>query len=67
MLDIKNSANAQFVIGVNGISGQKIILQTSSSLQNWTPLVTNTLTTSRWTYTNSLPANQQFYRAVISQ
>ncbi len=66
-LDIQKSGSAQFIIGINGVSGQKIILQTSSSLQNWTPLATNTLTASRWTYTNSLPANAQFYRAVLSQ
>jgi hypothetical protein len=66
-LDIQKSGSMQFIIGINGISGQKIILQTSSSLQSWTPLATNTLTTSRWTYTNSLPASKQFYRAVLSQ
>ena len=66
-LDIHNSGNAQFIIGINGVSGQKIILQASSSLQSWTPLATNTLTTSRWTYTNNLPASLQFYRAVLSQ
>ena len=66
-LDIQKSGGTQFIVGVNGLSGQKIALQTSSNLQSWTPIVTNTLTASRWTYTNSLPANQQFYRAVISQ
>lgn len=66
-LDIQKSGSAQFVIGINGVSGQKIILQTSSNLQSWSPLATNTLTTSRWTYTNNLPANVQFYRAVLSQ
>ena len=66
-LDIQMSGNAQFIIGINGISGQKIILQTSTSLQSWTSLATNTLTSSRWTYTNSLPANLQFYRAFASQ
>jgi len=67
ILDIQNSGKAQIIIGINGVSGQKIILQTSSSLQNWTPLATNTLTVSRWSYTNSLPTNVQFYRALLSQ
>jgi hypothetical protein len=66
-LDIQKSGNAQFIIGINGVSGQRIILQASSSLQSWTSLATNTLTSSRWTYTNSLPANLQFYRAFASQ
>lgn len=65
-LDIQKSGGTQFIVGVNGLSGQKIALQTSSNLQSWTPIVTNTLTASRWTYTNNLPANQQFYRAVLS-
>jgi hypothetical protein len=66
-LDIQKSGSAQFIIGINGVSGQTIILQTSSSLQSWTSLATNTLTSSRWTYTNNLPANVQFYRALLSQ
>jgi len=64
-LDIQKSDGAQFIVGVNGVSGQKIALQASGDLQNWIPLATNTLMISRWTYTNSLPADQQFYRAVI--
>jgi hypothetical protein len=64
-LDIHESSGGQFIVGVNGVSGQKIALETSSDLQSWTPLGTNILTTSRWNYTNNLPANQQFYRAVI--
>jgi hypothetical protein len=42
------------------------VLQASPDLHNWFPIVTNTLTSSRWTYTNSLPANQLFYRALLS-
>jgi hypothetical protein len=66
-LDIQKTGGTQFIIGVNGVSGQKIALQASGNLQSWTPITTNTLTASRWTYTNNLPANQQFYRAVLSQ
>jgi hypothetical protein len=65
-LDITRSGNGQFIIGINGVSGQKIVLQTSSNLQNWTPLATNTLNSSRFTYTNNLPVSQQFYRAMLS-
>ena len=66
-LDIGKSGGAQFLVGINGVSGQKIVLQASSNLQSWVPLATNTLTGSRWTYTNNLTANQQFYRAVLGQ
>jgi hypothetical protein len=66
-LDIQESGSSQLIVGVNGVSGQTIALQSSGNLQSWVPLATNTLTTGRWTYTNNLPANQQFYRAVLSQ
>ncbi len=64
-LDITQAGGTQLIIGVNGVSGQKIALQTSGDLQAWTPLVTNTLTAGRWTYTNSPPARRQFYRAAL--
>ena len=66
-LKIERSGNAQFIIGINGISGQKIVLQTSADLQNWLPLATNTLTMGSWYYTNNAPSNfdKQFYRASL--
>ncbi|HKW31282.1 MAG TPA: hypothetical protein VJT54_18305 [Verrucomicrobiae bacterium] len=66
VLDITALSATQFRIGVNGVSGQTFVLQSSSDLLNWQSLITNTLASSRWTYTNSLPANQQFYRAVLN-
>ncbi len=66
VLDITRLNGAQFRIGVNGVAGQTIALQASPDLQTWLPLATNTLSGSRWTYTNSLPADRQFYRAVLS-
>ena len=65
VLDITKLNSTQFRIGVNGVSGQTIALQVSTNLQTWLPLATNTLTGTRWNYTNSLPAKQQFYRALL--
>ena len=66
VLDITQSGTTQFRIGVNGIPGQTIVLQSSADLYSWLPIITNTLTSSRWTYTNNLPAGQSFYRAVLN-
>jgi hypothetical protein len=61
------SNSAQFIIRVNGVSGQKIALQTSTDLQNWLPVVTNTSTSGSWSYTNNMPPvfSEQFYRALL--
>jgi len=66
VLDIAKLNAAQFCIGVNGVPAQTIVLQSSPDLRNWLPIATNTLTSSLWVYTNSVPASQQFYRAVLN-
>jgi hypothetical protein len=66
VLDIAKLSTTQLRIGVNGVSGQTIVLQSSPDLRNWLPITTNTLTSGRWTYTNSVPASQQFYRAALN-
>jgi hypothetical protein len=57
----------RYRINVNGVSGQTIILQTSTDLQNWLPLATNALTSANWIYTNVAPMDfgRQFYRAAL--
>jgi hypothetical protein len=59
--------DAQLVIGVGGVSGQTIVLQSSPDLRSWSPLATNTLTAANWNYTNDAAGNvsQQFYRALV--
>jgi len=66
-LGIAKANGTQFIISVNGVSGQNIVLLTSTDLQNWLPLATNTLTSVSWNYTNTAPPGPgaQFYRALL--
>jgi hypothetical protein len=68
-LDLTTLQGTQVRIGVNGVSGETVVLQTSTDLLNWVPLVTNSLASSRWIFTNASPASSTkgFYRAVLSQ
>jgi hypothetical protein len=57
----------QIQIVISGFPGQMLILEESGDLRfSWQALATNTLTTSVWIYTNSLPSgpDQHFFRAV---
>ena len=67
VLGITMSSPTQFVINVTGVSGQTIALQTSTDLQNWLPLATNTLTSGSWSYTNNASPGigGQYYRALL--
>jgi hypothetical protein len=64
-LEITSLNPAQQQIVVLGAAGQTIVLEQCSDLQTWSPLATNLLTTSGWSYTNSISAPQSFYRAVL--
>lgn len=68
VLDIATLNGTQFLIGVTGVSGQTVVLQTSTNLASWLPLATNTLATAGWIYTNNPPASpaQKFYRAILT-
>ena len=67
VLGISTLSGTRFRIRVNGVSNQTIVLQTSTDLQTWLPLATNTLTTGSWIYTNTVPNNfgKQFYRVLL--
>jgi len=66
-LDIAQLNATQYLIGVNGVQGETVVLQESTNLQSWLPLVTNVLQTNRWVYTNSTAAGivEHFYRALV--
>jgi hypothetical protein len=66
VLDIARIGSSQYQIGINGSSGQSIVLQSSSNLLSWQSLATNTLSSARWTYTNfSTGIAIQYYRAAL--
>lgn len=66
VLDITRMSGGAVVVGVNGVSGQTIILQESADLKNWVPVRTNLLAGTRWTYTNSLSGGMpEYFQAVL--
>jgi hypothetical protein len=69
ILDIALVELGQFRIGVNSAANQTIVLQYSTNLQDWLPLITNTLEANRWEYANIPPvdATERYYRAILSQ
>lgn len=61
--------NAQAQLSLFGTLGQQQIVQASSNLSNWTPIATNSTSTSFFQVieTNALQFPQRFYRAVVVQ
>ena len=51
-------------VEVNGLVGQRVVLQRTIDFQTWQPLATNWLTTNRWRYFDSATDDtRRFYRA----
>ncbi|MDB6068251.1 MAG: hypothetical protein JWR26_4459 [Pedosphaera sp.] len=68
ILAVLRPNGSQIQIVVNGLVGQKIILQSTTDLMNWVPVSTNTLTASPWIFPDSFSnANgRRFYRAALT-
>lgn len=68
ILDITQTGPSQLQIGINGLTGQTIILQSAPDLVNWQSLATNTLSAARWIYTDSSSeaVASRFYRATLA-
>jgi hypothetical protein len=66
VLAITALSPSQFRIGVSGVSGKTIVLESSPDLKNWAPFATNA--TAPWIYTNNSSAAlpSQFFRAVMT-
>jgi hypothetical protein len=50
ILDITGFTNSTFLLGVNGVAGQTAVLERSTDDLPWTPVATNTLSSSRWEF-----------------
>jgi hypothetical protein len=62
------SATNAFPLSISGFTGQKIIIQASTNLVNWTALSTNALTGTNGVFVDAAAAgyNRRFYRALLS-
>ena len=59
--------NSQFQCRIAGTSGETYILQGSTNLSTWTPLMTNTVPLYDFTDTNAATLPRRFYRALLGQ
>jgi hypothetical protein len=59
-----SSTQGQFLLTAYGEIGGTFILQSSTNLSTWTPVSTNTFSSSQYQFQMSAPGTQQYYRAV---
>jgi len=55
-------------VDVNGVAGQRVVLQSTTDFRTWQSLATNWLVTDRWSYFDTLSvsgAGRRFYRGTI--
>jgi trimeric autotransporter adhesin len=67
LLDPEWPANGPFRVRLSGISGQINIIQASTNLITWTPILTNTTGIYDFTDPNSISNRSRFYRAALAQ
>jgi hypothetical protein len=68
VLGIGRVNSSQFVLTINALPGQTVVLQGSPDLAAWQPLATNLFSTNAWTYTNTISpaANMLFFRVTLA-
>jgi len=65
-LAIAHPSATQVRVDVNGIPGQRVVLQSTADFQAWQPLATNWLATNRWNYFDSASGSgRRFYRGNV--
>jgi hypothetical protein len=64
-----NTAGGQFQLGFEGVSNETYVLQATTNFTDWTPISTNTATTSFFILTDPDATNFQnrFYRVLLIQ
>lgn len=67
VLDVALLDSSQIQVGINGLTNQTMILQTSSDLLSWQSIATNVLSSNRWIYLDNLlkGPSHRFYRAEL--
>lgn len=65
-LELVRASASQMRLDVNGLPGQRVVLQTTADLMTWKSIATNWLTTTRWSIVPD-PQNEgrQFFRAAL--
>ena len=66
-LDISRISGSQVQVTVHGSVGQTVVLHGASSLSAWQALATNTLSSDRWVYLDTIGGtnSRRFYRALL--
>ncbi|HWY74967.1 MAG TPA: glycoside hydrolase family 44 protein, partial [Verrucomicrobiae bacterium] len=57
-------SDGQFEFWLDGEAGQTFVLQSSSNLVSWTPVITNTLASNQFHFLLPRASSRQFYRAL---
>lgn len=65
LLGAKQQTGGNIQIRVNGVIGQRIVVEKSETLVSWRPIATNTLANSYWNYIEATTQLLHFYRAVV--
>ena len=62
---LKKNATGQFQADITGAVGQQFRIESSTNLATWTPVSTNTLTSTTYSFTDTSPVGKtRFFRAV---
>jgi hypothetical protein len=66
VLAIARDTGSGVRVDVNGVPGQRVVLEGAADLQTWQPLSTNWLTADRWSYFENVSSTAtRFFRAVV--